>query len=433
VRAARVAACIALLALAGACRSVPGAGLVTRVFSGAPPSGRISQQELRELLVQYAAQFEATVVAAADTIREGTTDPEVRRAALLWELRTIPIVNEAAFQGEPEAAYVSMLVLATSMHEYVAGEGGKRLGDQQAMAVAASDELVVGAKQIGETFLSKKQLARVSKQVDELVARHPMRGEFVAEGIQSLAAAPHTSNAFNWVTSIPLSPFRALQGVDEGAQAIREFNETAMRFNRLAASMPRLVRWNLELLAYELGRQPAFGSGLESFESLARSADELSRTAQSLPADVRELLAEAERSGKSLEPLAQSLERTATAVGAAGTAWSGLVEDMRDRPSDGPPSRPFDIREWDQTALRVSTAAVEMRSLVDSLQTLSSSEAIPPALAELTGRLERVEASSRSLVDLAALRGLQLIAVFFVLLFLHRRVEAWLARRAGTR
>jgi hypothetical protein len=326
-----------------------------------------------------------------------------------------------------------MLVLAISMHEYVIGAGGARLGDQQPVAVAASDELVAEAKQLGERFLSKKQLARVSTQVDELVARHPMRGEFVAESIQGLAATPHTSSAFSWVTAIPLSPVRALQGVDEGAQAIRQFNETAMRFNRIAASMPRLLRWSLELLAFELSRQPAFGSGLESFESLARSADELSRTAQALPADMRELLAEAERSGKSLEPLAQSLERTATAVGAAGTAWSGLVAGMRDRPSDGPPSRPFDIREWDQTALRVSTAAVEMRSLVESLETLSNSEAIPPALADLTLRMERVEASSRSLVDLAALRGLQLIAVFFVLLFLHRRVEAWLARRAGAR
>jgi hypothetical protein len=54
-------------------------------------------------------------------------------------------------------------------------------------------------------------------------------------------------------------------------------------------------------------------------------------------------------------------------------------------------------------------------------------------LAELTARVERVEAGSRALVNLAAWRGLQLILAFFVLLFVYRRVESWLGRRAAAR
>ena len=115
-----------------------------------------------------------------------------------------------------------------------------------------------------------------------------------------------------------MSPFRALQGVDEGAQAIREFNDTAMEMTRIVAGMPRLIRWNLELLAFDLGQQGDIAGGLENFDSLARSAESLSQTAQELPETLRELLAEAERSGQSLGPLSQSLERTAAAVAAAG-------------------------------------------------------------------------------------------------------------------
>ena len=54
-----------------------------------------------------------------------------------------------------------------------------------------------------------------------------------------------------------------------------------------------------------------------------------------------------------------------------------------------------------------------------------------PPIAELTAQVQRVEASARSLVNLAAWRGLQLILAFFALLFLYRRVEVWLARRAA--
>ena len=233
------------------------------------------------------------------------------------------------------------------------------------------------------------------------------------------------------MTEIPLSPFRALQGVDQGAQAIREFNETAQEISRIVSSMPLLIRWNLELLAFELGQQGDIASGLENFDSLARSAESLSQTAQALPESLRELLAEADRTGQSLGPLSQSLERTAAAVAAAGNAWGGLVAELSKPPADpSKPSRPFDIREWEQTAVQVSSAAAELRTLLDSLEEFAGSDVLGSPLAELAARAESVEASSRSLVNLAALRGLQLILAFFVLLFVYRRIEGWLARRA---
>jgi hypothetical protein len=71
--------------------------------------------------------------------------------------------------------------------------------------------------------------------------------------------------------------------------------------------------------------------------------------------------------------------------------------------------------------------------LLEATRTLAGSQELPAALDALTGRVEQVEARSRSLVDLAALRGLQLIGVFFVLLFLYRRLEGWLSRRAAAR
>jgi hypothetical protein len=147
---------------------------------------------------------------------------------------------------------------------------------------------------------------------------------------------------------------------------------------------------------------------------------------------MRELLAEAERSGSSLTPLSQSLERSAKAVADAGVAWGGLVAQLERPPADASqPSRPFDIREWEQTAAQISSAAVELRGLIDSVSTLSQSELLAGPLAELTERVERVEAGSRSLVNLAAWRALQLILAFFVLLFVYRRVEGWLGRRAA--
>ncbi len=433
MRAASLAIALTVLWLASGCASLPGGRFVAGVLTGESLTpGRITQEELRDALIQYASRFEATVIATADTIAAGTQDPVVQRRALRWKLGVTPVANQAAFLSEPEAAYVALLTLATSMRDFLApgGGGAQIFGEQQQLAVDASQELLTAAVELGDRFLSKRELARVTQDVEKLVAARPMRGEFVAERIQSLVMSTEASGMFDWVTEIPMSPFRALRGVDEGAQAIREFNETAQEMTRTAAAMPNLIRWNLELLAFDLARQGEIAAGLRNFDSLASSAEQLSATAQALPGTLHELLAEAERTGQSLEPLSASLERSATAVAAAGAAWNGLFEEFRKPPADpSNPGRPFDIREWEQTAVQISTAAVELRALLDSVQTVAGSDTLDPPIARLQAQVDRVEIGSRSLVNLAAWRGLQLILVFFVLLFLYRRIEVWLARR----
>ena len=434
-RAARVAAGLCLLLALAGCRSLPGGRYVAGLATGDFGSGRISQQELREALVQYASRFEATIVATADTIAAGTKDPLIQRRTLRWKLGITPVVNQSAFLAEPEAAYVAMLTVATSMHQFLTEGGGtEAFGDQQPLAVAASDELLAAAIELGDRFLDDKELKRVTSEVEALVKSQPIRGEFVAEQVQSLITTTEASPIFDWVTAIPMSPFRALQGVDQGAQSIREFNDTAMEMTRIVASMPRLIRWNMELLALNVTQQGEIESTLASFDQLAQSAQLLSETAATLPESLRALLDEAQRTGQSLTPLSQSLERSATAVAQAGSSWNALVTQLSKPPADpSKPSRPFDIREWEQTAAQIGTAAAELRALLDSVGTMAGEKTLAGPLAELTARVERVEAGSRALVNLAAWRGLQLILAFFVLLFVYRRVESWLGHRAAAR
>ena len=426
---------LCLLLLLGACRSLPGGRFVAGLATGDFSSGRITQEELRQALVQYAGRFEATIISTADRISAGTRDPAIQRRTLNWKLGMTPVVNQVAFMSQPKAAYVGMLTIATSMHDFLTTGGGVDVfGDQQKLAVDASTDLLAAAIALGNRFLTTKELAHVTADVEALVRAQPIRGEFVPEKVQGLVTASESSPIFGWVTAIPMSPFRALQGVDQGAQAIRAFNDTAMEMSRMVAGMPRLIRWNMELLALDVSQQGGIESSLASFDTLARSAESLSQTAESLPESLRVLLAEAERTGQSLAPLSQSLERSATAVAEAGKAWGGLVAGLSKPPADPTkPSRPFDIREWEQTAAQISSAATEMRALLESVGTLAGSETLAGPLAELTARVERVEAGSRSLVNLAALRGLQLILAFFALLFVYRRIESWLGRRAAAR
>lgn len=234
-RATTLLAALALVLASGGCGSIPGGNYVSNLAAKTFQPGRISREELREALVQFASRFEATVVATADTITVGTQDPVIQRRALRWKIGMSPAINQAAFQPDALAAYVAMLTLATSLDEYLTTGGGKAaFGDQQSLAVEASGEIAAAARDLGHRFLDEKDLQRVTRQVEMLVAEQPIRGEFVAETVQKLVTTSASNPAFDWVTAIPMSPFRALQGVDEEPR-------------RSASSTRRPCRWRAPL------------------------------------------------------------------------------------------------------------------------------------------------------------------------------------------
>lgn len=450
----RVTACLAgLLLLAGGCRSVPGLGYVRNaLFSWGGGGPQFTEEDLREDLAGYAARFKATVTATADEIGDASADPEQKRRALLWKIRIVPIADEAAFLSDPERAYVALFALATSQHDYLAtGAGADVFGDAQPAAVAASESLVVSARDIGRRFLNDPQQEKLETQVAALAQQHPIRGVFVPETVQAVVTATAPGGSFDWVISLPLAPFRALEGVDAGAQAIREFNATAQSFNQIVADLPQRLRWNVELFSYELEQRSMVESARDSLEKVARSSERFSQAVATLPADLREqtsmlfqqldarqgelqrtlaeargLASDVNGAGEHLAPLAETLERTAAQVQQAGEAWAVVIAQAREPgspPAPGQaPARPFDVLDYERTAAQIAAASAEIRGLLTDVRALGGPGEPVPALT-------RVEGSGRTLVNLAAWRSAELLIGFFALLFLYRRLETHLAAR----
>ena len=86
---------------------------------------------------------------------------------------------------------------------------------------------------IGARFLalrsSPKPVARSAGLAEE---RYPIQGtQFSLVRAREALEEVHTSGPLYEVISLPLAPFHALQGVDTGAAAVRDFNQTARRFS----------------------------------------------------------------------------------------------------------------------------------------------------------------------------------------------------------
>jgi hypothetical protein len=412
-----------LLACAGGRVRVP--GLPASVTGGA----RISEAELHEALADYSARFAAVVGGAADEIHGGTRDLRIRKRALLWKIRVIPLVQEAAFSADAREGYLSVLTLAVLMRQYLTeGDGRSVFADLQPGAAAAARELEDEARRLGAEFLAAKDLERATRQVEEFARRRPIRGtEFDAQAAHLAIAEVHTSGAFAWVVDLPMAPFRALEGVSSGAQAIHEFNQTAAAFSQVVEGIPQQLRWQSELLLYDVEDRETLVQGLAAFQSLTESAARASAAVEALPAELRTTLADSEdalvRANQvlaSAQALVGPLNETAQHLGEAGAAWAGIFQRDGEARSQG---RPFDVTEWERTAREIGVASERLAELTAQLRGLVESQQFDAALGHVSTTVGLAETSAQEVVDAAAWRGLQLLVAFFVLLLAYRLIS----------
>jgi len=396
----------------------------------------LTQEELREGLRQYSNTFTAMVISAADQILSGTRDRTIRRRSLLWKVRMIPIAKKAAGLPTAQQSYVASLALAVAMADYLEnGEGAELFAEQQPIAVSAALEVEQNARDLGARFLTQQEIQRLERKMDQVVDEHPIRGEFAAGALFEGLTDPETQSSLAWALNVPMAPFRALGGISEGAQAIREFNEIAAQLVDLTADLPRLLRWQLELFLYDFEDRQTTTESLQAMQILAESSNSLAATVETLPEflssnapetlrDARATLAQAESAIAEARALVTPLGDIATQIRAAGDSWTTVVQELSSDEEPDPDARPFDIREYERTAQEIRLAGDELRELVVEVRALAGD----PELGTVVGGLE---GSGRSLVDMAAWRLLQLMLVFFALLFVYRLVSSRIGARSS--
>lgn len=137
-RRLRVPLALGLLVAAPGCASLP----FRLPFTGSGLERGFTQEELAEELDAYATRFAGLVSTAGEEIAATSDDPTIRRRTLLWTLRIVPAVQEAAFVPDPRAGYVRVVTIAVMMRRSLSdGDGRALFGAAQPIAVTASELL----------------------------------------------------------------------------------------------------------------------------------------------------------------------------------------------------------------------------------------------------------------------------------------------------
>ena len=95
----------------------------------------------QELAFQ-ASSFAGWVSTAADEITSATRNRRIRKNALLWRLRMIPVAQRAAYSDDPRIGYLQSLQVAVLQRRYFeTGDGRELFGDQQSIAIDVAQKL----------------------------------------------------------------------------------------------------------------------------------------------------------------------------------------------------------------------------------------------------------------------------------------------------
>lgn len=453
---------LALLTVVSLC--VSGCALVDSLSPFPPASSNPSAPELWGELDDYTSSFTSEVRRAADSVRDSTGDRAVQRAALQWKLATVAEFRRAMTQDDPLAALLDLWSLTVQVRQGLEAKPPfVDLRTAHGDTLAAVRVLESDVRAIADTVLDDAQLTAATAQIEEFSRVHSLTRGFgrQIEGNESRVWSGYT--ALESVLAVPLSPFRALQGIDTGAQAIAEFASVADRFSTVVNSMPESLRWQLELLVFDLDDTPSLKALETGATTLAASSSRLATVAESLPqqidrsvqsavdrvvdptqgiapivADARATAAEIRQAVEALDravtgarELTAGLDRVTAEFGSAGKEWAGALTVLRDitgpatEPGAGTASgvaetgpgtteaRPFDVREYGTAAAELARAAGELRATLLELDRLLDESRVDRAtnrVDESARRAaEQATAAAEGIIDHAFRRALYLV------------------------
>lgn len=344
-----------------------------------------------ERLLDSLADRQVTLIAdACEAIRRESAGTSERRLAHILKLAHAAAVYDIVTQPQALARLADLYVLIELEHLVWVQEGWatRRFGERD------GGRLVVAAEEARRDMNRLADLAMKAdrrKVFDTLIRRWRDRNpevQFIT-GIR-FGALPELQGKS--ILESASSFFDVINPMEETSESVERSRVLADRAFYYVKRLPKLLDWQSERALDDVLSKPEIREILDRTERVTASVERVSRSIENgdlvepvrevhaTIADARELAVRATEAGKAFE---QSFREFRDAT------------DVFRRAPGAPPGRPFDIREYTEAAAQ--------------LQELAREGAV-------------VARSTKDLVDHFVLRGIAVLAFFFVVLLLYRLI-----------
>lgn len=373
------------------------------------PRSNVSVDVLQNRLDEFEETFSSRTKAAAAEIDRLSGDPKIMKMTLLWRSRAIPALHNILEQQQPMVVLVDSWLLCIRLTNYIeTGEATNIFGDFQPVALATAKELEAQIQDIAMGVLSEELFDQTAAGLRSLALANPIQSGFSRTLIYSTHVKKDQPGLFQSVLSIPLSPVRALEGVDRTPEAIYDFSTTTRRLTDVVQELPESSRWQLLLLLYDLEETDMAKKFLSSLQKISESSVRLAATTEQFSStledsdqnqeQIRQTLQQVNETAARLRELFNAAQQAATVfsqtardVNLAVTSWAEAAratdEAIRQiKPQagqiDAEPAPKTDLKE---TAQAVREAANEIKLISEELP--ARTEQIVAQINSLTTRL----------------------------------------------
>jgi methyl-accepting chemotaxis protein len=380
---------------------------VRTIGSGlAPSEGQISKEELRRMLDKFEAFFTARLRQMSNDIYDRIPGKRTEKTTLLMRARMVQGLNAMLDQDDSVIAFIETWTMCERFRTYLEkGEGAELYGEGQEIAVAAARQIENEVERIGRIFLKDDVFETAKKNISEFANSNPMKGTF--SNVEVFATSPRKGelNPFVSIAKIPMTPFRAMEGVDRTASAIYRFTETADRATDVLSDMPESTRWQLKLLLYDLEETDMIKTFLTSATQFSESSSRLSKSVEDLPKQLRQELSafieEADDKQQNLRKTLEQTEKTTVTIGntlekvnktadtlgnvardltetskaweSAAKATGDIAQKFSKEKDPSAKKQSFNVNEYRAAAEQISRAANNIESLLTSINNFSTS------------------------------------------------------------
>jgi hypothetical protein len=408
-----------------------------------------TQAQLREDLNRFSGFWHSTVDQASMQIERQAASEEIRRRAILWPLRMGAQYRSAADERDSREALLDVWSFCERMLDYFqTGAGQSMFGPGQTVAVTAATRVLEEIERIARQHISADQFDQVRQGVIAYADQHPMQGEFSERPAQELGDAPAGQKLLAGIAGVPLAPIRALTGVGRTPESIHEVSASVDRFTDVFEGFPYNARRQLQLLLMSVEESQSevratlveARQTIEQIQVATQDVANLNTAAGETVVEVREASAALESAAEAVAVTAKEIMKF---VPATMKDETGQIVGRQPSPvaAGGPPperpeapnsTEPQSFDERSTFSFQAVTASAEalgettekLQGLLAELRELLASGSISDEMdgvnTQLGQTLDLTSGRVEYLIDHAAWRAAQLVALLFVLLLVYR-------------
>jgi hypothetical protein len=236
-----------------------------------PDGIEISKAELRIRVRALALPFSGMIEESADSIIAETTDPEIRKPALLWKINGIPAMQAALFQQKPLAALLDAWALTIqTRNSLLSGPASRLPGDVKSEAMKAISQMEAEILNIARLLGPAEAVEELRRDVEAWAAANPID--------KSMATRTPTTGELAGPTADNKIGIRRTV-----AAANETMGDLAARMDVYTTFMPKQARWQAEYLIGDMMRGEDLGTVVSEFTELSNAIEAMAETVNDAP------------------------------------------------------------------------------------------------------------------------------------------------------